>query len=264
MPDQFDQINGVEPEPKPWTKPKRQVRDRPRYPSRHQEEPPGNKYLKPEGVSERAWGLAEQWLDLGEAKFGKRPPVKRQGFSQRLSDKVQQDQRLRRLLRVPDQKFQPDYADSSDYVTAVVFRAMEMFFEHLTEEQGNTSRLQWDFLSDEWDEWIYEAIKSLQVRWINKHDLWQKPPPPPKIFSMHTEPDPDEVHPDPFFNGMTRAQVRAQNEEDLKSLPSRSDEEHQALVDQDRRQWEARAKALRKRFDDRVSKRHSEREETTT
>lgn len=199
--------------------------------SHHPEFPtPAQKNTRPPEVSERVWGLAEQWLEMGEAQFGKRPPVSKVEFSKRLDTRILADERLQRWLRISPERWQevfPGVWNSGiEFVNDVLYRMLELFYENLTEDQKNTSALQFAFLNDEWDEWSYHAVTSVQVKWFKTNGHWSAPTLPKAVFDPATVGQPDDDAPctDPMFEGMTWGEVRARSGEDRKFLTPRSDD----------------------------------------
>lgn len=219
------------------TRPKKD--SRPRQDAAHGDKPQtrGQKNVRPEEVSENVWEMAGQWLDLGEAHFGKRPPINRQEFSKRLSAKVNSDPQLRRFLRIKPERWQiHGYWESGPhFVNDVLAKALELFWKYLTNAQTNTAVLQFTFLDEEWDEWIYQAITAVQVAWHQEHGNWTKPELPSAVFDPSTvgQPKPEDPCTDPEFEGMTWGEVWALDDREM--LAERSEEPiarptHQSLA----------------------------------
>lgn len=202
----------------------------------HKDQPRTKSTQRPADVSERVWALAEQWMDAGTAHFGRRPPVNQAEFSKRLAAKINTDPQLLVWFKKPVGYWdQFDWWESAyDFVNDVVARAMEMFFEFLTEDQ-KPSTVQWAFLGDEWDEWIYQAIDSVKIRWIRRHvaeEAWQPMSLPTAVFDPTTvgAPDPDALHPDQeFWPGKTYREVQEINERDLDDLQPLPDEDYEQM-----------------------------------
>jgi hypothetical protein len=163
--------------------------------------------------------MAEQWLEMGEAHFGKRPPVNKQEFSKRLSAKINGDQNLRRWLQVKpevwQEQFEGRWESGQEFINDVLAQAQVMFFRHLTNDQKPSS-LQFAFLDDEWDEWIYQATTAVQVAWHKANSEWAKYVLPAAVFDPTTVgiPQDDEPCTDPEFAGMTWGEVRALGAQD--------------------------------------------------
>jgi hypothetical protein len=225
-----------EPQPEPkgssrggWGKPKGQPKTSHRE-SRHQQgTPQPSKNQRPEEVSEMVWDLAQQWLSMAEAKYGERPPVNLHNFSKRYSDKINSDPNLRYWLRVkPDQwdKFDGRWKDGRHFLNDVLYKMLRLFFQHLTEQQKIGS-VQFAFLNDEWDEWVYQAVTAVQVAWHKDHGTWVKYDLPEAVFDPSTvgKPNPEDPCTDPMFEGLTWGEVWAQDEEDRRSLPKAKDDD---------------------------------------
>lgn len=186
--------------------------DQPRSqpPVRHQDT---KQSVRPEGVSENVWRLAEQWLVEGEKKFGKRPPVNKQAFAERFSAKINSTRDLRVRAAIPPEKWKwkEEWDSGLDFILDVISRMITKFFGHLTEDQHNTSSLQFDFLEDEWDEWVYQAITSCEVTWAVNHGTWKKSGGIYKPLDRKTigRPSPESPCNDPNFPGMTWGEVWA-------------------------------------------------------
>lgn len=215
-----------------------------------QDQPRSKSTQRPDEVSERVWGLAEQWMEAGEAHFGRRPPVNQAGFSKRLKAKINSDPQLLPWLKKGPgywERFET-WDDGFEFVNDVVARAIEMFYEYLTEDQKNSAALQFAFLNDEWDEWIYQAIDSVKIRWIKTNvsdDHWKPMTLPTAVFDPATVgvPDPDDVHPDPFWEGRTFREVEEINDRDLAELQPMDDEAYERMhEDYRKRQAEALAR----------------------
>lgn len=181
----------------------------------------GQKNVRPEEVSEDVWGMAEHWLDLGEAHFEKRPPLNKQAFSKRLSDKINSDPTLRKFLRIRPERWEHmlggSFKSGPDFVNEVLYQAVRLFWKYLTTEHGNSPALQFLFLDEEWDEWIYQAVTTVQVGYYHKHGEWSEPTLPSRVFDPSTAgmPNPDDLCTDPTFEGMTWGQVWAQDDHEL-------------------------------------------------
>jgi len=122
--------------------------------------------IRPEGVSENVWGLAEQWVETGTATFGKRPPVNLSEFAKRYSETVNDSTPVLDLLAT---KGEP-------WATEVLARMVEMFWDGLEQGDRNSALLQFKFLDDEWEHWLDAAMTSVQVRWLKEHGHLMAPP----------------------------------------------------------------------------------------
>lgn len=187
------------------------------------------KDLRPDEVSERVWGIAEQWLETGAAHFGKPVAVNKREFAKRLATKIRNDRSLGVWLRRPPDfwDYFGSWDDGYDFVNEVLAKMSDLFWGHLIEAQKNIPAIQYDFLDREWDEWVYQAVTAIQVAWLKDHESWGKPGLPSRVFDRATvgRPEDDEPCTDPEFAGMTWGEVRALREEDSRDLPSLSEEQ---------------------------------------
>lgn len=218
---------GDETYPEPQQKPVRgswKAQDKPRKSRDHtravrpQGPPQVNKNQRPDEVSEDVWALAQQWLDMAEAKYGDRPPVNKQNFSKRLSDKINSDENLRYWLRVKPEgwaRFGGRWEDGRHFINDVLSKMLDLFFTHLTQDQKIGS-IQFAFLDDEWDEWVYQAVTAVQVAWHKANSEWVKYDLPTAVFDRSTvgRPEDDDPCTDPEFAGMTWGEVRALRSEE--------------------------------------------------
>lgn len=153
--DTWDVVTGGEPKPES-DKPKRSTgKDSSKGSgssrgSRQQDRP---KNVRPAEVSERMWGMAEQWIDLGTAALGHRPPVNLEEFSKRFSSTARRDPEVKRMFK----------ARGMEYVENVLVRMIELFWES-GDPNRSAGTSQFVFLHDEWDDLIYDAETSLEVR----------------------------------------------------------------------------------------------------
>lgn len=123
---------------------------------------------RPDGVSERVWGIAEQWLETGKATTGERPPVRLPEFSQRLHERIQRTKFIALVLTERTDEFSMVFERGPDYVDDLLARMVEIFWDTLEVGTRNSS-LQFAFLNDDWDLLVEQARSSLQVRWIKVH-----------------------------------------------------------------------------------------------
>jgi hypothetical protein len=226
----WDEAGGEEsaPERAPRRSPRRSARPQRDLTRGDRPQSRAQRNVRPEEVSERVWEMADQWLELGEAHFGKRPPVNRQEFSKRLSAKINSDPNLRKWLKIRPERWQSTFGGKweagSDFVNDVLARAVEMFWRYLTNDQSNSASLQFAFLDDEWDEWIYQATTAVKVEWAQRKGDWSKPELPSAVFDPATvgRPEADEPCKDPLFEGMTWGEVWALDDREM--LSERSEE----------------------------------------
>lgn len=166
---------------------------------------------RPPEVSEDVWVLAQQWITEGEKKFGRRPPVNTVNFAVSFSEKINSTWDLRKWVQGPDEKWERTLWNSGqEFVVDVISRMIRMFYDHLTEDQTRESA-QFDFLHEEWDEWVYQALTSAQVSEYQAHGTWTPTSGKYKPLDRSTIGKPRDEDPctDPDFSGMTWGQVRA-------------------------------------------------------
>lgn len=184
----------------------------------------GQKNVRPEEVSERTWGLAEQWLEMGLGHFGKRPPVNKQEFSKRLDAKIKGDPNLTKWLKMKPE-FWADtgkWDNGGDFVNDVVSKMIDLFYKYLIANQTNTSALQFDFLNDEWDEWAYQAETAVRMDWNREHGTWVTSSLPSAVFNPASvgKPNPEDPCTDPTYPaGITWAEAWALDDEWLQDHP---------------------------------------------
>lgn len=206
------------------------TRPRKAHPARKHRKPnhvPGTQFparnQKPPEVSDLVWGLAEMWVEQGTQTFGRRPPVNLPEFSKRLSEKINTDPDVKRMLS--PKRFNPEtgyvqrvdlspeqVAQRIERVNGILARMIEIFWENLEEGDQNTSSLQFKFLGDEWDQTWYDAEVSVDVRDIrSKSDEITTRPmnfrmaDPAQVRArenarkvrQYLRDHPDEKHPDP-------------------------------------------------------------------
>jgi hypothetical protein len=211
-------------DPDPDQRPHRTPRSQPRRSTGPRDIPRASRNTRPDEVTERMWGLAGQWLELGEARLGQRPAINLPEFAKRFAAKVNSD---RELLSWAWKVYPGSrWSTGADFVNDVIVRMIELFWDHLTVEQTNTPSLQFAFLEDEWDEWAYQALTSLKVAYYRENGTWEKPVLPSAVFDASTvgRPDPDAPCTDPAFEGMTWGEVWAQQGHDVDLWAARDDE----------------------------------------
>ena len=169
-----------EPEPTSQHQPKHK---RKRF-SREPKPEPVRGPQRPEEVSERVWGLAQQWVEVGTETTGQRPPVRLPEFSQRLDKTLRQTKFIRFVLNGPRQLDMLTFEDGMDYANDLVSRMVRLFWDNL-EVGTKLGVAQFVFLEDDWDYLLERARTAIQVDWVKKYG---RPVTPMKTYNKGENP----------------------------------------------------------------------------
>lgn len=135
---------------------------------------PAASQQRPADVSERVWGLTDQFLEHGERLFDRKLPVNRAKFAQRLTARVNHDEAARKILqprewdretrRVCRTPLSPEeFEKAAQQVNDILAEMIEVFYANLESGDDWDSWLDRKFL-DCWSELWYRASQNLEVR----------------------------------------------------------------------------------------------------
>lgn len=151
MASQWDEVTGAEPfRPGPHKNP-RQPRQRTRSQPQSKAQP---QQQRPADVSARVWGLAEQFLEEGQAACGAHLPINKVKFARRLSDRINGDKEIQDLLR----------HRGPDWVNDLVSDMIQRFWTGLQEGAHPVGVLQFVFLDEDWPDLLEDARVNANLR----------------------------------------------------------------------------------------------------
>lgn len=135
-----------------------------RLQSRSADKPRTASSVKPDEVSDRAWSIAQFWIQEGEKTFGQRPPVNLAEFSRRLQNVIVGNPEMVSAIQGAEGRNQDECG--AEYVEDLVMEMVVVFWRELTQGDTLTPGLQFKFLVDEWDRLEDRCRTTLRVRRI--------------------------------------------------------------------------------------------------
>lgn len=183
---------------------------------------------KPAEVSDHVWGLAEHFLELGKAFFGRNIPVNRAEFSKRLSERINTDPDVHAMLRplewndkhrlVRTRLPQAEHDKRVERINDIVAEMISLFWSRLEAGAPNSGAIQFRFLDDDWGQLWYDAVTNLEVRKLVEGLETGETKRVPANYRMVSQESQDA-------HRMKRLQIRLRNQQDAPDRPTVTDED---------------------------------------